>query len=298
MLSITSDGRKDGVMYACRDYLLGVFEMLVVTMIWGSITLFAIWSGLPSPVFVFFRVLVAVPAIAAMIIVGKGVGALKVSGNKKYVIVSGVLLTLNWVFLFYAVQFTAIANAVMLYYTGPVVAIVLSPVALKEKVPAWVVIPVFMTVSGIFLMVLQGFSSLTIPGFIFGILSGVAYGGLAVTSKLAAKEHEPEVVVLYQAVISLFLLFPFAVLWNYSMNEIVALIVVVVGVVHTALALRIWYDALTRIPMRTASVLSYLDPVFATIFAYIFLAQIPSMYTIVGGMMIIVAGLMIVLKVE
>ncbi|MGC8790707.1 MAG: hypothetical protein ACP5PO_04275 [Desulfurella sp.] len=41
----------------------GIFEMLLATFIWGSIPIFSIWCNLPSPIFVFFRVLFAVPLV-------------------------------------------------------------------------------------------------------------------------------------------------------------------------------------------------------------------------------------------
>jgi len=275
-----------------RNYIKGVFEMMLTTLIWGSVPLFAIWSKLPSPVFVFYRVLVAASFMALTIVFERGLHSLKIEENIGTVFVSGVFLTLNWIFFFYAVALTTVANASLLYYTGPVIAILLAPFIVKEKQPKWIAIPVAMTMTGIFLILSEGLSTGNPIGLLFGLLAGFSYGILAAVSKLATNRTQPEIMVLYQCTISLFILAPFAFLAGYSIDMTKLVILFTVGVVHTALALKLWYDALKNIPMSVASILSYLDPVFAVLLARIFLNQIPTSNTAIGGALIIIAGIL------
>jgi len=60
--------------------------------------------------------------------------------------------------------------------------------------------------------------------------------------------------------------------------------------VNTLLALFLWYDALRRITVRLASALSYLDPVYASVFAFLFLGQAPTQWIAVGGALVIFRG--------
>jgi drug/metabolite transporter (DMT)-like permease len=278
------------------SYVRGVSEMFLTTMIWGSVPIFAIWSGLPSSVFVFYRVLIAAPLMALIVISGRRINTLALSRHLWSLVLSGVFLALNWVLLFYAVQFTAVANAVMLYYTGPIIAILLAPIVVKERLPKWIAIPGTMVMGGILLIFYQGVPEANSMGLVFGLLAGVTYGALAVTSKLATRSYLPDVVVLYQTIISIALLVPFAMAEDYTLSMNVLAILVTVGVVHTALALRLWYDALKLIPLHVASVLSYLDPVFATFFALMLLSQVPALNTVAGGALILIAGIMTALK--
>ncbi|RLE66560.1 MAG: EamA/RhaT family transporter [Thermoprotei archaeon] len=273
-------------------YLKGILEMVLTTFIWGSVSLFAIWSKLPSPIFVFYRVLVASIFITLMIIAEGGISSLKIEENIKTVLISGVFLTLNWIFFFYAVLLTTVANATLLYYTGPVIAIVLAPIIAKEKQPGWVIAPVGMAMTGILLILSEGLSAGNPIGLFFGLLAGLSYGILAAIGKLASSRNRPEIIVLYQCLISIIILTPFLFVIDYSMEWITSIILIIVGVVHTALALRLWYSALGSIPMSLASILSYLDPVFAVLLAWIFLGQIPSLSTIIGGVLIITAGVL------
>ena len=273
-------------------YLKGILEMILTTFIWGSVSLFAIWSKLPSPVFVFYRVLVASIFLALMIIIEGGIASLIIKENVKVVLISGVFLTLNWIFFFYAVLLTTVANATLLYYTGPVIAIALTPVIAKEKQPKWVIAPILMAMAGILLILSEGLSAGDPLGLFFGLLAGFSYGVLAAIGKLASSRNRPEIIVFYQCLVSIFILTPFLFVTDYSMEWITPVILLTVGVVHTALALRLWYDALRNIPMSLASILSYLDPVFAVFLAWVFLGQIPALNTILGGGLIVSAGIL------
>ena len=80
--------------------------MVVVTAIWGSISILAILSKLPSPVFVFFRVFISATVLAIAI---RSI-RLEVFRNR-YVLLSGLFLALNWILLFYAVAMLQIGRA-------------------------------------------------------------------------------------------------------------------------------------------------------------------------------------------
>jgi len=49
------------------DRIIGLAEMVCTTLIWGSVSLFSIWSGIPSPIFVFYSVLIAAPLLFAVL---------------------------------------------------------------------------------------------------------------------------------------------------------------------------------------------------------------------------------------
>ncbi len=124
----------------------GLIEILSSTVIWGSIPVFAIWSMLPSPVFVFFRVLISF-LLLSIILRRNLIKILKKLSNF-YVILSGILLSLNWVFLFYAVFMIPVSEAIIFYYTGPVIAILFSPF-LKEKINNGGLLNIFVSFTGI-----------------------------------------------------------------------------------------------------------------------------------------------------
>ena len=272
--------------------LAGTVEMILVALIWGSVSVFSIWVDVPSPVFVLYRVLIASPIMIVHV-------AMKYRSFKKpnfLVLISGVLLTLNWILFFTAIRLSGVPQASLLYYSGPIFSILLSPPILKERYPRWIVFPASMAFFGIGIIFLDSNSHFNFSGSILGLLAGVSYGALAVVSKKANENMNSEMVVAYQVIVSSLLLLPFLFFVDYTVNLRKLFLILTTGIVHTALALVLWYDVLKKIPMYLAAILAYLDPVFAILLAYLLLNQVPSFNTILGGSLIISAGVLTTLK--
>jgi drug/metabolite transporter (DMT)-like permease len=64
----------------------------------------------------------------------------------------------------------------------------------------------------------------------------------------------------------------------------------ITGIVHTALALFLWYDSLNYIKVTTASIIAFSDLFFAIILAWLVLGQVPNIYQIIGGILVFFAG--------
>ena len=70
---------------------------------------------------------------------------------------------------------------------------------------------------------------------------------------------------------------------------------VILGVVCTALAYMMWTFGMGRIRVQHSSILGYLEPVSAPLYALLILGQGISAWTVGGGALIVVAGLLVVL---
>ncbi len=264
----------------------GLAEIILSTVIWGSIPLFSIWSALPSPVFVFFRVLIS--AAVLYVILRKDINSDISSLLNPYVVLSGILLAANWVFLFYAVNIIPVSEAIIFYYSGPVIAILLSPL-LKEKITRSAGIGIGIAFSGIILMS-AGNLNLNPLGIISAILSGITYGILSVVSKHSTECVKPLNLVFFQVLLSAIILSPSLFLLKFTFTSDDIVIAVFSAIVQTVIALFLWYDSMKKIKVQAVSILSYLDPVFAIVFALIFLDQVPDSFTIGGGVLLIVSG--------
>ncbi|PVU74194.1 permease [Acidianus hospitalis] len=263
----------------------GVLEMIITTAIWGSIPILAIFSDLPSPVFVFFRVFIT--SIFLIPVIRKRVNLRNLIN--KYVFLSGIFLALNWILLFYAVSIIQVSEAILLYYSGPIFAILIMHF-LGERIGINRYISIIIAFTGIFIIINPTTLNISI-GALIALASGIFYGLLAVASKMATGIVNSKELVFYQTIISTIITSPFLLIlrFNLTLNNIV--IVTIAALVNTLLALFLWYDALTKISVQLSSILSYLDPVFAMLFAFIFLHQIPTLISLLGGILIIISGI-------
>jgi drug/metabolite transporter (DMT)-like permease len=263
----------------------GVLEMIITTAIWGSIPILAIFSDLPSPVFVFFRVFIT--SIFLIPVIRKRVNLRNLIN--KYVFLSGIFLALNWILLFYAVSIIQVSEAILLYYSGPIFAILIMHF-LGERIDINRYISIIIAFTGIFIIINPTTLNISI-GALIALASGIFYGLLAVASKMATGIVNSKELVFYQTIISTIITSPFLLIlrFNLTLNNIV--IVTIAALINTLLALFLWYDALTKISVQLSSILSYLDPVFAMLFAFIFLHQIPTLISLLGGILIIISGI-------
>ena len=271
--------------------------MFLATFIWGSIPLFSIWCALPSPVFVFFRIIFALPFILFF--------SLKKLGKKELLevkpilplIISGIALSLNWIFFFWAIQITDIATAVVLYYFGPVFTIILAVLFLKEPLSKTLIVATLIAFFGAFLTFIPSLKpGGSLLGVFVALMSGLFYGLLGFISKIATFNHPSLKITTYQIFISVFFTLPFILFFHFSLNLYILLLLAVTGVVHTALALFLWYDSLNYIKVSTSAVFSYLDPFFAILLGYLFLSQKPGSMQVIGGILIAISGILVSMK--
>jgi len=83
---------------------------------------------------------------------------------------------------------------------------------------------------------------------------------------------------------------PFLFYNDFTLNTQTLIIVIIAGIIHTALALFLWYDSLSYISVSLASILAYLDIFFAMALNWLFLNQSPTIEQIVGSILIVIAG--------
>ena len=106
-------------------------------------------------------------------------------------------------------------------------------------------------------------------------------------------------IVIAEASIDVLVLLPLA-LWQtvgvgYELTARDLAAGLILGLVCTALAYTMWTEGVGRIRVQHSSVLGYLEPVTAPVYALLLLGQSISGWTVAGGALIVVAGLLVVL---
>lgn len=101
------------------------------------------------------------------------------------VLLSGAAMGASWMFLYAGYQTIGVSTASLLYYCCPVIVMALSPLVFHEAL-TWVKITGFVCVcGGIVLVNGWGGGSLSISGFLYGILSAVCYAAMLILNKKA-----------------------------------------------------------------------------------------------------------------
>jgi len=277
---------------------LGYIKIAVAAIIWGSVSLLVRALDLPVLLMVFYRFLFAVAAALSVLVFSRSSFKIRTKKNLSLLILSGFFLTLNWVFFFYALVLTTVANAVLVTYTAPILVAIFAPHFLKEKLEWNTVISLVLAMSGISFILSPADLSMGKPllGIIFAFGTSLTYASLVIIAKELLPGLPVLIIIFYQSLIAMVALSPFSLLGGGPRGFEAWLLLIIMGIVHTLIAPYLYLSGLKVVKAQRAGILTYFDPLSATIFAALFLGEIPGFYTLLGGILIIAAGYNIIRK--
>ena len=264
----------------------GYFKMIMVGFIWGTIGAFARWSGLPPLELTFLRFLLA--AIALFFLAPRYERLLAFSKRDCILILfAGLLFVADSILFFMALRLTTISNAVIPYYMQPVFIVILTPVLFKERQEAKCYQALLLSLAGLGILLLPSLINLSYNDMA-GI--GLALAGAFLLSLIALINKiiniHPFVFVYYKMVIATFCLLPFIKL-ETMLTGSPLIAVAALGVVHTALAYSLYYDALKTVKNQYGITLTYFSPLVASLTGFLFFQEAITPFTIAGGLLIV-----------
>jgi len=140
---------------------------------------------------------------------------------------------------------------------------------------------------------------LSAGGVAAGLAAGIGYAVFQLVVKDLTRRVSAVTIVFTEAWLDALILLPLA-LWqtvgsghHLTGRDLVA--GVILGVVCTALAYMMWTFGMGRIKVQHSAILGYLEPVSAPLYALLLLGQGISVWTVIGGALIVAAGLLVVL---
>ena len=278
----------------------GRVKIATAMLIWGSVGIFGRFSGLSGTGVAFARVFLGFLLLAPVVgLFDRGkLGEIPglFSERWKPLLGLGAALALNWAFLFTAFNYTSIANAVLVYYTAPILATLISWRFLGERISGkrWALIG--MAFLGLALIISGQRFSLNDRDFVGVILAFIAALFYALIPNFGRflKEVDGKVLTLLQLGIASAVLAPFVVASNVGNPVWWAILVLVV--LHTVLALFLYMDGLKTVEVNEAALLSYLDPMSAVVYAFLVFGEVPGIMTVIGGALILLASALDVLR--
>lgn len=283
----------------------GVVKIIVAMCIWGSLGVFVKNISLQPFEIAFLRAVIASVIVGIVFFIKNNKNKELEKEKEKYhkksfliLILSGVLIGFNWVFLFQSYKYTTVSNATLSYYFAPVLVVFLSPIILKEKLTPKVGISVILAMIGLFLIV-NSQSGISVgnfnhfKGISIALVAACLYATVVMLNKYIQDidDYERTFIQLFSAAI---VLLPFIIYrHNLVIKDLKSLIfILILGIVHTGLAYCLYFSSIKEIKTQTTALLSYIDPVSAIFFSVIFLSEPLSIMQIVGGIIILASAFM------
>ncbi|MHB1421655.1 MAG: DMT family transporter [Gemmataceae bacterium] len=200
----------------------------------------------------------------------------------------GVLLAVHWATFFQAVKTSNVALALITYSTFPVFVAFLEPLFFREKLRVSDVVRAALALAGVAILLPRfELSNRATQGVLWGIASGFTFALLSLCNRRFVRQHSSTTIALYQDLFAAAVLLPFAVADWRSFSARDVLLLVVLGVLCTAVAHSLFIAGMRGISARTASTIACLEPVYGTLLAVVFFAEIPTLRTVLGGCLIV-----------
>lgn len=215
--------------------------------------------------------------------------------NLPILVLSGLGVGANWIFLFEAYKYTTVSIATLSYYCAPIFVTIMAPIILKEKISLIKFLCVCTAMVGMLCIVGTNKGSIGegynhFLGIIYGLTAAVGYASVILMNKFIKGLKGVETTVT-QLVFASILLLPYVMIsscFDFSkMTGISWGYMIFLGVVHTGFAYALYFSSLKELKGQTIAVLSYIDPITAVLISALFLGEQLTMFQIIGGVLIL-----------
>lgn len=278
-----------------NSYLMLISAMLL----YGTIGVFRRYIPLSSGMLAFSRGLLGSLFLWGLVRL-RGRGRAEWIGCKDLLLLAltGVLIGANWMLLFEAYNHTTVATATMCCYMQPTLVILLSPLVLRERLTARRLACAGAAVAGMaFVSGVAdggGISARDLSGVAFGLGAAALYATVILLNKKLQVEdvYRKTAVQLTAATVALA---PYVLLTEdfaaIRLDARAAVLVLIVGVVHTGVAYAMYFGSMKRLRAQTIALLSYIDPVFALLLSAAVLHEPITPLGVLGAALILGSAL-------
>lgn len=264
---------------------------IIAMLIFGSIGTFVKSIHLPSVAIVHWRTIIGSLFLVVIFAVQKkSIDFRSVRKDLIALILAGIVLGGNWVFLFEAYRYTSVGVATMLYYCAPIVVFFLSPILFHDQFKVSQCIGIAVALIG---MLVINFVGTDLGGFsigiVYGLISALLYASLMIVNKFIRAVSGLES-TLFQLMIAGIILTIYIfittgqLLYLPSGNDI--LLICMVGILHTGIAFSMFISSMQSLSGQHISLFSYIDPASALLFAFIFLGERLTWPQMLGAILI------------
>lgn len=207
-----------------------------------------------------------------------------------FLLVSGTAMGISWMLLYEAYTRVGVSIATLLYYCGPVIVMILSPIVFKEKMTATKITGFILVVVGVFFVNGQlSTEEKDSFGIVCALLSAVTYSFMVMFNK-KAKDITGIENSLLQLIISFLTVFCIiglkqGMVFHVAAESIVPILVL--GLINTGIGCYFYFSSIDGLPVQSVAVLGYIEPLSAVFLSAIFLNEKMTPFQILGGGLIL-----------
>lgn len=206
----------------------------------------------------------------------------------KVIVLSGICASLTNILFIYANKMTTAANAIVLQCTAPIFVVLMAIFLLKKKPTSKQLITIFITFVGVLLFFMDQLNPGALIGNIFALLSGLSYAGMFYFNNLEGANPLDSSVFAHG--LNLIVSLPVLLQFNepsLSMAGVYA--IMILGVVQMGFSYIFFSEGIVLCDSISASLISMIEAVLNPIWVAIAIKEFPSIYSLVGSVIVLFA---------
>ena len=275
-----------------RSKLMNLSAMLI----FGTIAIFVRNTELTSKEIAVLRGVIGSLFLLGVMLFSKEKSSFEgIKKNLPILVLSGLGVGANWIFLFEAYKYTTVSIATLSYYCAPIFVTIMAPIILKEKISLIKFLCVCTAMLGMLCIVGtnkndigEGYNHFL--GIVYGLTAAVGYASVILMNKFIKGLKGIETTVT-QLIFASILLLPYVMVTSgFDFSKMTGIswgYMIFLGVVHTGFAYALYFSSLKELKGQTIAVLSYIDPITAVLISALFLGEQLSIFQIIGGILIL-----------
>ena len=206
-------------------------------------------------------------------------------------VAGALLLFLNSYCYFKAAELSPISVAALTHYTAPIFVALFSPL-LGERRKRLVFHSIVISTLGLFLA-LNGVESLgCVLGPVLGLLSGLFYGLGVIVAKAILRAFSPYSYLVYASMVSLPLYLPLFLMNPPESHVLPTLFLISLFLSVVPASLYLW--GLGRLKAQEVAVVSYLEPILASLWGFVFFGEELTLKLGIGGFLVLIGTYLVV----
>ena len=289
--------------------MVGFLAVGAAASIWGTLGFFAkilYAEGVSFEALVAVRASVGWAAMLLFVLLTWEVRSRRVTGRDFLFLVPLGLVGIGAFYLlyFFTVRESTVGTAAILLYSSPAFVALLAWIFLKETLGPLRLLALALTFGGIFLVVggyEPGALEVSLPVLATGLLSGLTYGLYSIFGKPLAGHLEPAIILSYalgfgSVLLVLAALPTFHTLVGLSSSSYALL--VMLAVVHTALAFGLYTVGLKRLDAGQAAIVATVEPVVAGAIGVVLLGEELTALKVIGALLVLAGAALAQVRLE
>ena len=267
---------------------------ILAMLIFGTNGYLVAHLSLQGSQIVLVRTLVGGLLLTAIVLLRGGFDREAVRAEWRDLLFGGVALGLNWVALFTAYRLLNVSLATLIYYAGPMLVLLFSPLLFRESLTPQKIAAVVIVAAGLFCITGSITSAgMSLSGLLVAVLSALFYASLIIFNKRIVKTGGMQTAALELDVAFVVVLI-YVLLTAGIPRPLKADIpyLLVLGLVNTGIAYMLYFTGLQKLPGQSVALISYVDPVSALVFSALLLHETMTPLQVLGAVLIIGGALL------